>query len=338
MAHTMKIVDADPLFVINPDSRHIVKETNGEEKIVQYDHNSERFTFSLPRVVEGHDMTECNSIVVEYLTINTDTKEQIKGTYTVKDLSVDAEDAEKVAFTWLISQNVTKIAGVVSFLIRFSCIDGDGNLHYAWNTDIYKGVTVSKGIHNAEYIVDQYADVLEEWKHELFDMSLHGLKKEELPVAFNKPCVYVSGKFSDYFYTSGEVGELGQILYCFTEKIAEYAAFMQDFSPEDVGNNLLGYVYNTDGTKACTGYMGLNCAVYTGLDYLHGYDSNNEDAEVTFILAADDGLEVIEKRYRPTFWDGTQNVGLALSTEVGNINTALKEIIKLQNTMIGGES
>lgn len=338
MAHTTKIVDVDPLFLIDVDSRKIHKETNGDDKIVQFDHNSERFTFKLPKFVESHNMLECNNVEVHYMTINSDTKEQTKGVYTVNDLAVDAENAENVVFTWLISQNVTQIAGVVSFSIRFSCIADDGTIAYAWNTDIYKGISVSKGINNAGYIVEQYADVLEEWKRELFQMSLNGLKNEEIPAAFNKPCITISGKFSDYFTKSGLVGEFGQSMYCLTGNIAKYAEYMTDYSPEDHLDNLAGYIYNTDGTKASNSYIGLNCATYAVMNGLYGYDPNNEDKEVTFILAADDSLKVIEKRYRPAFWNGSQYVGLALDSDVGNINKALDEIIKLDNSLLGGGS
>lgn len=247
MAHTMKIVDADPFFEINPDSRAILKQTKNEDNLVQYDHNSERFTFSIPRIVEGHDMTECNKVVVEYLTINSDTKEQTKGTYAVKDLSVDADNAEKVVFTWLISQNVTQIAGVVSFAIRFSCVSDDGTIDYAWNTDIYKGVTVSNGIYNDDEIVEQYADVLEQWKQELFNESLEGvnnIKKAEAEAIKNIENAGGGGGNSDAPVYHGNVESFPE-----NPKAGDFCYLVND-----VGINGARYTGKVEELFTCFGY------------------------------------------------------------------------------------
>ena len=63
MKHSTHIKDADPYFEIKTDTREIINKSKTKTKIMQYDHNSERFTFSLPRFIEGHDMLECDSIV-----------------------------------------------------------------------------------------------------------------------------------------------------------------------------------------------------------------------------------------------------------------------------------
>lgn len=50
------IVDSDPHFVIDPLTRKIIKHTE-KSILILGDHNSERFTFELPRYIQGHDMT-----------------------------------------------------------------------------------------------------------------------------------------------------------------------------------------------------------------------------------------------------------------------------------------
>lgn len=179
MSHIDKVIDADPHFVIDPVTRDIKNESSKKTSLVQYDHNSERFSFALPRFVEGHDMLKCNSVKVNYINIDTNTKAVNDGAYTIKDLAIcekNAEEIENVCCTWIISQEATKYAGILQFALCFSCVAEDGKLEYAWNTNPFTSIHVSVGINNAEKIVEQYADVLEQWKIDLFSLSAEGVE------------------------------------------------------------------------------------------------------------------------------------------------------------------
>lgn len=167
MAHTDKILDTDKHFEIDPITRAIKNQSPSKVSVMQYDHNSERFTFTLPKSIEGHDMTECNRIEVHYINTDSATKESNAGVYEVSDLGVSPEDENILTCSWLVSQNATQKVGALSFLLRFACVDAEGNIEYAWNTGIFKGIHVSNGMYNSEIIVEQYADVLEQWKNEL---------------------------------------------------------------------------------------------------------------------------------------------------------------------------
>lgn len=163
MQHTHKINDRDPYFEIDAVTRKIVNKSSSKVSIIQYDHNSERFTFVLPRYIEEHDMSEVTKAEVHYMSGKTKTP----GIYTMTDLAISPEDDDKVVCTWLLSQNVTMETGAISFVLRLSCIGEDGSIEYAWSTAIFTGISVAEGIFNAEAIVEQYADVLEQWKEEL---------------------------------------------------------------------------------------------------------------------------------------------------------------------------
>ncbi len=167
MAHTDKILDTDKHFEIDPITRAIKNQSPSKVSVMQYDHNSERFTFTLPKSVEGHDMTECNRIEVHYINIDSITKESNTGVYEVSDLAVSPEDENSLTCSWLLSQNATQKVGALSFLLRFACVDAEGNIEYAWNTGIFKGIHVSAGMYNSEIIVEQYADVLEQWQADI---------------------------------------------------------------------------------------------------------------------------------------------------------------------------
>ena len=162
MAHAHIVSDSDNHFVIDPISRQL---SNNSKKtiLMKTDHNSEQFTFELPRMVEGHDMSLSNKVEVHYININSKTREQSTGIYNVADFGVDAEDDTKVLGTWLVSREATKYAGSLNFVIRFACLSADNVEEYAWNTAIYAGITIADTIENTETVVEDYVDILRQW-------------------------------------------------------------------------------------------------------------------------------------------------------------------------------
>ena len=156
------IIDNEPVFEINDTTRAISCAAASEIAIIQFDHNSERFTFRLNKFVEGHDVTKCNKVEVHYKNVDAATREEILGVYRVDDLQPDPEDETKVICTWLISQNATGKVGKLSFLLRFSCVAEDGAIEYAWNTSMFTGISISPGMYNSEEFVDKYYDLIEQ--------------------------------------------------------------------------------------------------------------------------------------------------------------------------------
>ena len=160
MTHVHKIVDSDVHFIIDPATRAITSETR-KLYITQYDHNSERFTFKIPRIMEGHDMMECDTILVDFNNASTTKKDNNVGEYISTD---KVEDGEFVLFSWLVSQDATKLVGSLSFSVSFICHDDDGNIVYEWGTDTYKRITVLEKSRYSQAIVEKYPDVLEQIK------------------------------------------------------------------------------------------------------------------------------------------------------------------------------
>ena len=163
MAHTHSVIDDDLHFIIDPSTRDI---GNGSKKVklIQYDHNSEQFTFEIPRFVEGHDMSLCNSIRVNYININKSTREQHPGVYEVSNIQAEEDN---IIFSWLVSRNATQYVGPLNFLIKFMCFDEGGYITYEWHTDIFKNASVSTGMNNEESIEEVYPDILEKWKSDV---------------------------------------------------------------------------------------------------------------------------------------------------------------------------
>ena len=172
MAHIHEVIDSDKCFTIDPITRLIVNDAgNKKTQIIQNDHNSERFSFRLPRYIEGHDMSLCDKVEVHYINIDQSSNERSVGVYEVNDLAL-SEDNESVLLSWLISNNATKYVGVLSFAICFKCMSNDV-IEYSWNTAINSSIQITKGMYNSEIIIKDYIDVLEVWKEEF--MSSIGL-------------------------------------------------------------------------------------------------------------------------------------------------------------------
>ena len=164
--HNHNVYDTDNKFTVDGISRAIKNVSSNKTTVMQFDHNSEVFTFEVPRYIEGHDMTECNRVEVHYLNIDTVTKEENKGIYLIDDLTVNAEDETKLTCSWTISQNATKLVGSLNFLLRFMCLTDD-IVDYVWNTSIFSGIYVSKGIYNSKVVAEQYVDTIKSWENRL---------------------------------------------------------------------------------------------------------------------------------------------------------------------------
>lgn len=169
MAHKHSVYDSDSHFMINPTTR-VIKGT-AKNTLIQLDHNSERFTFELPRLVEGHDMSVCDKVEVHFLASDSATGESFKGLYEVNDLQVSPDSDDVVIFSWLISQNATQYVGTLSFLIRFVCLTDDV-VDYAWHTAIYSGISISSSYNHSATVAQEYVDLLEQWRQKAPEIDL----------------------------------------------------------------------------------------------------------------------------------------------------------------------
>lgn len=172
MKHIHSVYDTDSHFSISPITRAIKNESSKKTTVMQYDHNSERFTFEMPREIEGHDMTLCNRVEVHYINTASNKSGESKNFYVVDDLQTSPEDDTIVICSWLISQNATMFAGSLAFLLRFVCLSEEGEVTYSWNTDVFKGISVSSGIfNNSEEVIEPYPDALAHFDAKIADLQ-----------------------------------------------------------------------------------------------------------------------------------------------------------------------
>lgn len=172
MAHLHSVYDADKHFKIDPITREIINES-GKFVLSQNDHNSERFTFEIPKTVDGHDMSLCNVVQVHYLNIEAGKEGMTyEGVYEVDDLGISPDSDDVVICSWLISNNATQYVGSLNFVLYFACVADDGTVDYAWSTAIHKGISVGDTIHNSDAVVAESSDILEQWRAKLVTAGL----------------------------------------------------------------------------------------------------------------------------------------------------------------------
>lgn len=165
---TNRVTDSDTVFIIDPITRKI-EATSDKLQLMQYDHDSEMYTFQVPRFIEGYDVSLCNKIEILYSNIDRKTKESFDDIYQITDVSVDEE---LVTFEWLVSGFATRFAGSLNFLIRFAFAEEDSIYSYLWHTDIFKGITILEGMNNSEAIVKQNPDIIDALQKDVVDLQV----------------------------------------------------------------------------------------------------------------------------------------------------------------------
>lgn len=179
MTHLHSVYDNDTHFKIDPETRQI-KNESGKVILMQNDHNSERLTFEIPRHIDGHDMSTCNKVEVHYINLKADKTEKSANVYPVEDLQISPASEDVVICSWLISQNATKYAGSLNFVLRYACLTGN-TIDYQWYTDIHKGISVSESISNTKTVAIDYSDILEKWRLEV--LAKEGPSDEQIAKA-----------------------------------------------------------------------------------------------------------------------------------------------------------
>ena len=163
--HQLQIIDSDAYFSIDPITRVITNDESNKNTILQGDHNSERFTFRLPRYIDGHDMLTCNNVRIAYINAETSgrDKKHATGVYQVSDLALDPSNSNQAVCSWLISKNATVYTGVLNFMLIFSCMEDDIVL-YRWKTISFESIYVADSLDSDLIFEAEYLDIIEQWK------------------------------------------------------------------------------------------------------------------------------------------------------------------------------
>lgn len=155
MALKHNVQDADEHFIIDPDSRKIIKQSSGKSYLMQYDHNSEVFTFEVPLEIENHDMSKCDVVEIHYENTSTGTsasaRKMARGIIAILKDDINVNE-DNITFGWTVSDAATSYAGTLKFQLKFICYDKDDeNIKgYKWHTDVNDDMTIKAGLPQTE--------------------------------------------------------------------------------------------------------------------------------------------------------------------------------------------
>ena len=167
--HEHEVIGGGTHFQIDPDTMAITALAD-IDPLKQGDHEADRYIFTVPRYVAGHDMSLCNIVEVHYNNYKYDKSTRETTTKSSFDSAEDFEisaDGETVQFSWLISGDATELDGSLAFCVRFACVKTDGAILYQKFTETFDSIPVGKNIYNIDVVEKEYADVLAKWKKEL---------------------------------------------------------------------------------------------------------------------------------------------------------------------------
>ena len=231
MAHSHPVHDMDKHFIIDPIARTVTNAESKKTLLMQNDHNSERFSFEIDKIVEGHDMSLCNKVEVHYTNIDVNKKDFNPGVYEVNDVEASADDPNKLIFTWLVSQNATMYNGVLQFNVVFACVE-NGIVTYRWSSGMNNSIAIAKSLNNGETIEESYPDILTQWKQDLYD-AVYGMETIHVGPTEPDEYPYIWFDTSEYTGTSDKnVGKLTikdatgdkKVIYPFTKLVGTDAA------------------------------------------------------------------------------------------------------------------
>lgn len=304
------IVDTDTHFIIDSSTRLVKNETETKSMLVQYDHNSEKFTFRVPRKIDEHDLTNCNVVRVHFINLDKSKRPAYEGVDDITEsLGECEEDDECVTCSWLVPDRATQVAGFLHFVIQFACVNKETNkVLYSWNTAKYTGITIADGIKNDESYVTEHNDALTELENKL------------------KATCVVSAE-----QTTTSTDDEGENVWTVTFANGDERPFIvRNGSKGEKGDTSLVGSIETINKEPLHFFVGTQ-AEYEAL--------NNADKQNLFAIISDDttaetienAINVLQERC-DAFADGTVIVGKALCDSEGN---SIVETYATKDSIVG---
>lgn len=284
MAHTHSVTDTDIHFEIDGVTRSVKNVTETKTMLVQFDHNSERFTFKLPRYVDGHDLSLCNMVRVHYINIEKSKRTQNSGISEITDLAVCTDDQQYVTCSWLVPNTATQLAGSLHFVVQFAC-EENGKALYSWNTAKHTSVIVADGIDCGDAVVTENESLLTQWKNQLESNQITKIEQTVVSNEDNGENVWTvtfgDGRTQDLRVKNGSRGATGligsiqtlqgHILNFFVGTKDEYESLTDKdnvFAIITEGNSYVEMEYDTVAKGFKIDGAGVYLVIgYTGTDY-----------------------------------------------------------------------
>lgn len=190
MSHN--IIDPDLHFIVNADDRSITNKSGEILTIMQYDHNSERATFEIPRYIEEHDMLLCDLVMVLFTNTSRGTsaanRSTSSGDYKVKDLAVKQDYPDTLTCSWLIAREATQYVGTLKFQLQFVCHENEEKQipEYYWHTDQCNMIEVKPSLNSGNEVAEAYPDVITDMDGRISKLEKNGVPDNRLDAAIDE--------------------------------------------------------------------------------------------------------------------------------------------------------
>ena len=221
------VKDSGGYFVIDPVSRKVIVPQSHKSIGTVGDHRSEQITFKCPKIIEGHDVSQCSSKYVTWI--------NVYGGYSNDELDlvqgVQGTDG-MIYLTCTIRNALTVAKGIIQFSVHFEDKDENGDTLYRWSTascrdcEILDSINAVFGTYEAVYVsndtlvFDDYTLVADETlalnsiitstpktitkNNETYDVTKVGTVEVKIPVT-------LSVNKDDGIVTADAGGEIGTL-------------------------------------------------------------------------------------------------------------------------------
>lgn len=152
------LTTVDKTLVISNDLRTISIPSSVPNLGVESDNDVLRLNFKMPRHIGDIDLSTFG-IRINYLNAGGETD-----VYTVSDAE---PGTDHISFSWLVGPTATRYKGETTFNVCLITLDSDGYVDQEFNTTIAR-LKVLEGLEVDESLVEQYSDLIEQWRKELF--------------------------------------------------------------------------------------------------------------------------------------------------------------------------
>ena len=163
------VKDSGGYFVIDPVSRKVIVPQSHKSIGTVGDHHSEQITFKCPKIIEGHDVSQCSSKYVTWINVygeySNDELELVQGVQGTEGM---------IYLTCTIRNALTVAKGIIQFSVHFEDKDENGTTLYRWSTascrdcEILDSINAVFGTYEAVYVsndtlvFDDYTPVADE--------------------------------------------------------------------------------------------------------------------------------------------------------------------------------
>ncbi len=171
--HTHSVVDSGTRFILDPFTRKLSTDST-KKLLAQGDHRSKAFTFEVPRYIDGHDMSLCNSAQIHFT--NTEGKQPKRSSSDVWEATDLELDGDAVTFSWIIENTATMYVGSLSFSLKLQCIGEDNIIDYEYNSAEYTKISIASAQSNTEQAVEESTSLLSSFKREVVAEAAEALR------------------------------------------------------------------------------------------------------------------------------------------------------------------